>query len=314
VALADWFVDLHAVRDAADAELAGLRIGLASKPLSSAGRAAAEAVTCTLTTAAASTPFEVEVADLETAAAAISAAVEAAPQAARVLDEVLRVTAPMDVADGLLVESLAYSMLLASPEFAAWRAGRPVRPIPEPTGNVVLLDREDSTLTVTLNRPERRNAFGAAVRDALVEALDVALLDDTVKHLILRGAGPAFCSGGDLDEFGSNTDVAYAHQIRVQQNVARRLHELRAWAEVRLHGACIGAGIELPSFASRVVANRSTVITLPELSMGLIPGAGGTISIPRRIGRWRTAWLVLSGARIGATTALDWGLVDEVAW
>jgi enoyl-CoA hydratase/carnithine racemase len=80
----------------------------------------------------------------------------------------------------------------------------------------------------------------------------------------------------------------------------------------RLHGACYGSGIELPAFADRVVAASDTRIALPELGLGLIPGAGGTVSLPRRIGRHRTAWLALSGAAIDATTALGWGLVDEV--
>ena len=91
--------------------------------------------------------------------------------------------------------------------------------------------------------------------------------------------------------------------------LARIARRVRA----ELHGACVGAGIELPAFASRVVAREDAFFQLPELSMGLIPGAGGTVSLPRRIGRQRTAWLALTGARLEAATALDWGLVDELA-
>ncbi len=79
-----------------------------------------------------------------------------------------------------------------------------------------------------------------------------------------------------------------------------------------VHGACVGAGVELPAFAARVVAREDATFELPELSMGLVPGAGGTVSLPRRIGRQRTAWLCLTGARIDARAALAWGLVDEV--
>ncbi|RIL07464.1 MAG: enoyl-CoA hydratase, partial [Proteobacteria bacterium] len=82
--------------------------------------------------------------------------------------------------------------------------------------------------------------------------------------------------------------------------------------EAHLHGACIGAGVELAAFAGRVVARADAWFALPELSMGLVPGAGGTVSLPRRIGRQRTAWLALSGARLDARTALGWGLVDEL--
>jgi enoyl-CoA hydratase/carnithine racemase len=81
---------------------------------------------------------------------------------------------------------------------------------------------------------------------------------------------------------------------------------------VHLHGDVAGSGIELAAFAGRVVAARSTRISLPEVGLGLIPGAGGTVSLPRRIGRHRTLRLALGEASIDADTALAWGLVDEV--
>jgi enoyl-CoA hydratase/carnithine racemase len=81
---------------------------------------------------------------------------------------------------------------------------------------------------------------------------------------------------------------------------------------VELHGACVGAGVEIPALAGRVFATPDTRVRLPEVAMGLIPGAGGTASLPRRIGRHRTAWLGLVGAWLDATTALAWGLVDEI--
>ena len=74
----------------------------------------------------------------------------------------------------------------------------------------------------------------------------------------------------------------------------------------------MGAGIEMAAFAGRVVADEAAAISLPEIGIGLIPGAGGTVSLPRRIGRHRTALLALSGERISASTAVDWGLVDEI--
>ena len=73
----------------------------------------------------------------------------------------------------------------------------------------------------------------------------------------------------------------------------------------RLHGACIGAGIEMTAFAKRVVARDDAFFALPEVGFGLVPGAGGTVSIPRRIGTHRTALLGLSGQRIDAALALD---------
>jgi enoyl-CoA hydratase/carnithine racemase len=201
-------------------------------------------------------------------------------------------------------------MLLAGPEFARWLAGHNRKSDPQPTEAPVLVSRDDSTLHVTLNRPERRNAYSSFVRDALIEALAIPTYDESIELVELTGRGPAFCSGGDLDEFGTTPDVATAHIIRLTRSAGRLLHELRARTHVRVHGACVGAGVELAAFAGRVSAQADAFFWLPELSMGLIPGAGGTVSLPRRIGRWRTAWLALSGQRIDVDTALRWGLVD----
>jgi enoyl-CoA hydratase/carnithine racemase len=77
------------------------------------------------------------------------------------------------------------------------------------------------------------------------------------------------------------------------------------------HGACVGAGTEMAAFAGRVAAAPDAFFALPEVRMGLVPGAGGSVSVPRRIGRWRSAWLMLTGDRLPAATALRWGLVDE---
>ncbi|GAA3231493.1 hypothetical protein GCM10017691_25430 [Pseudonocardia petroleophila] len=137
-------------------------------------------------------------------------------------------------------------------------------------------------------------------------------MDETVTRIVLDGAGPAFCAGGDLDEFGTTPDPVTAHLVRTRGGPARPLHLLAARTEAWVHGACVGAGIELPAFAGRIVARPDATFRLPEVGMGLIPGAGGTVSIPRRIGRWRTLHLALRGTTVDAQTALRLGLVDEV--
>lgn len=241
---------------------------------------------------------------------AVAEAVTANPLAARTLAGVLRATELLPVAEGLVVESLAYSMLLAGPEFRCWLDGRGPRTPPPAGDEAVLLGRDGDVLTITLNRPRRHNAYAAAVRDALVDALEVGLADPDLQ-VVLRGAGPSFCSGGDLDEFGTTPDVAVAHVIRTTRAAGRLLHELGDRLTVEVHGACIGAGTELSAFGARVVAREGTWFQLPEVAMGLVPGAGGTVSVPRRIGRHRTAWLALTGARLDLDTALAWGLVDE---
>jgi enoyl-CoA hydratase/carnithine racemase len=174
------------------------------------------------------------------------------------------------------------------------------------------VSREGDRLEIRLTRPAVHNAFSVAMRDALVEALGVALADPSIGEIVLRGEGPSFCSGGDLSEFGSFPDPASAHAIRTTRSPALALSRLCERVRCEVHGACIGAGIELPAFTKRIVAGEDAFFMLPEVGLGLVPGAGGTHSLPRRIGRQRTAWLGLSGARIDARTALAWGLVDEV--
>lgn len=176
----------------------------------------------------------------------------------------------------------------------------------------MLVARDGDVLHLTVNRPERRNAYGRQLRDALVEALPIAVLDESVTRVVLDGAGPSFCAGGDLDEFGTTPDLVTAHLVRTRGGAARPLHRLARRVEVRLHGVCVGAGIELPAFAGRVVAAPGTTVRLPEVGMGLVPGAGGTVSIPRRIGRWRTLHLALTGTTLDASCARAWGLIDEV--
>ncbi len=242
---------------------------------------------------------------------AVIAAVEQHPIATTSLALLLRGSERRSIEDGLLTESAVYSALQAGPEFAAWRAGRPRRE-GGPEGDPVVVTRAGSVLDITLSRPHVRNALNTAMRDQLVDALHLPALDPGITEVHLRGAGEAFCAGGDLDEFGTFVDPPSAHLVRLHQSVGRSIAAVADRLTAHLHGACVGSGIELPAFAGRVVAHPSTVISLPEVSLGLIPGAGGTVSLPRRIGRHRTARLALTGERLDAITALAWGLVDAV--
>jgi enoyl-CoA hydratase/carnithine racemase len=242
---------------------------------------------------------------------AIAATVAAHPIATVAFVSLLRGAEGRSVEDGLLAESAVYSALQAGPEFAAWRAARPVRARQE-EGPPIDLRRDGDELHITLRRPHVRNALDRAMRDALVEALALPLADPSITRVHLWGDGPSFCAGGDLDEFGTFADPASAHLVRLEQSAGRAMHLVRDRVTAHLHGAAVGSGIELPAFAGEVVADPSTSIALPELSLGLVPGAGGTVSLPRRIGRHRTARLGLTGEPVDAATALAWGLVDRI--
>jgi enoyl-CoA hydratase/isomerase-like protein len=291
-----------------------LLAGIATGPLTVRVRPLAAALDLTLT-AAGDARQSVTVGDPVAAMRALGRAVTGHPQASLVLGQVLRITEALPVSAALDVESFAYSTLLGGPEFRRWLERRGARP-PSPPGPLaerpVIVRQDGPRLQITLNQPERRNAYSRQLRDALTDALRAALLNPAITEVVLDGAGPCFCSGGDLDEFGTAPDLTTAHFVRTRAGAGPLIHALGARIEARVHGPCIGAGLELAAFAGTVLAAEGSTFQLPETGMGLIPGAGGTVSVTRRIGRWRTLYLALAGRPLAVPTALAWGLVDRV--
>jgi hypothetical protein len=236
------------------------------------------------------------------------------PHASTVCDDVLRAVDPAGpTLAGVVTESLAYSTLQAGPEFAHWLDERGPARMPD-IAEPVQAERDGNTLRIWFNRPQRHNAFSTDARAALLAALAVAQLDPSVTGIVLRGNGPSFCSGGDLAEFGSFADPASAHLARTRHSPALVLDALTARlgqaCRAEVHGRVLGSGLEMAAFCGWIAARDDSLFGLPELGLGLVPGAGGTVSVTRRIGRWRTAYLVLSGHNIDVRTALAWGLVD----
>jgi enoyl-CoA hydratase/carnithine racemase len=282
-----------------------------------AGESWLDAATFTLTEDPCADPRVVTVDSVPETLAELTARCERWPHASAVCDDVLRaIDADGATLAGVITESLAYSTLQAGPEFARWLDERGPARVPV-IADPVVAQRDGDTLHVTFNRPQRHNAFSTDARAALLEALAVAQLDQSVTGIVLSGNGPSFCSGGDLAEFGTFTDPASAHLARTRHSPALVLDALTARfgraCRARVHGRVLGSGLEMAAFCGWVEAHGDSVLGLPELGLGLIPGAGGTVSVTRRIGRWRTAYLVLSGRTIDADTALAWGLVDAIA-
>ena len=234
------------------------------------------------------------------------------PITAATLALLLRSQHLRSLGEGLVAESSAYSVLQSGPEFASWRAAHPPR-ADRDEGARVQVEREGGTLHVILSRPARLNALDLQMRDELVEAFTLAAVDPGISQVELRGEGSSFSAGGDLDEFGTRAGSGDRppHPPPAQRRPRRcPASTSRPWL-VSMAPASARASSSPPS-ATPVVAARDTKISLPEIGIGLVPGAGGTVSLTRRIGRRRTAWLAFSGCMIDAATAHTWGLVDQL--
>ncbi|HEY8216272.1 MAG TPA: enoyl-CoA hydratase/isomerase family protein [Acidimicrobiia bacterium] len=239
----------------------------------------------------------------------VAAAFERAPLAAVSAALLLR-HPPPTVPAGLVAESATYSMLQAGPEFAAWRSTFRAKPAADETAPRVRVEVHRRVTLIVLTRGDKHNALDRAMRDQLHAALNDARWSSGPVAIVADG--PSFCSGGDLDEFATFPDPVQAHLVRLDRSLASACFALAERLVVGLHGACLGAGIELPAFAAHVVAADDARIGLPEQRLGLVPGAGGTVSITRRAGRQRTLSLLLRDGTITADEARAWGLVDDV--
>ncbi len=240
---------------------------------------------------------------------AILSRVLAAPRAGAAIVQLLRMLPPLSPEDGMTAESFAYAMLQRSEEHLAWQAGNAAAS--EDPG-IVRVSRDGDRLDVVMDRPFAGNAIDRPMRDGLYEAFALAAIDPSIETVTLRAKGKAFSLGADLSEFGTSKDPATAHSIRTLTLPARMAVRCADKLSVHIQGACIGAGLEIAAFATRITATSNAWFQLPELSMGILPGAGGCVSLTRRIGRQRAGQMILSGKRLSARRALDWGLIDAI--
>jgi enoyl-CoA hydratase/carnithine racemase len=236
--------------------------------------------------------------------------VSARPRTAAAAVLLLRALDGVGPAAALTLESACMAMLQGSAEHRDWLESRMAVSAGLP--GEVRIERCGDRLTIRLARAGADNAIDRVTRDALAEAFELAALDSSIRQIRWEANGRAFSLGADRAEFGTTRDPATAHLIRAQTLPARALVAIGDRLEVHVQGGCVGAGLEMAAFGGRVTATRDAWFQLPELAMGLIPGAGGCVSVPRRIGRQRTALMLLSSRRIGARAALNWGLIDAI--
>lgn len=180
------------------------------------------------------------------------------------------------------------------------------------TEGVVLLEKNPPLARVTLNRPGVLNAINIDIRDALFDLMPALALDPDVEAVIFAGQGRAFSAGADVREFGTAPSVVVAKQVRWLRDIWGLLIDFPKLTVAAIHGYAIGAGVELALCLDLRVAAAETVFAVPETAFGMIPGAGGSQTLPRAVGAGRALDLILTGRRIGAREALAWGLVDRV--
>jgi enoyl-CoA hydratase/carnithine racemase len=176
----------------------------------------------------------------------------------------------------------------------------------------IRFEKRGAVAIVVLDRPESLNAYDVAMRDDLFAALGAVDEDPDVRVLVLRGAGRAFSTGGDLREFGSAPSPVVARAVRFQRDVWGRLLKLRAATLAAVHGPTVGGGMEMMLLCDVRIAATDARMALPETGLGMIPGVAGTQTLPRAAGLARALDVTLTGRTLDAREAHRIGLVHRV--
>ena len=176
----------------------------------------------------------------------------------------------------------------------------------------VLIERADGVATISLNRERVRNAFNEEMISALQRALDDLNEDDSIQVLILRGKGPVFCAGADLNWMQKAVDYSYQQNMEESLSLAKMLHTLYSFSRPTIavvHGAAIGGGVGLISCCDFVFSQHDTKFSFSEVKLGLIPAVISPYAI-KRIGEKHAKQLMLTAKLIREDEALQVGLVD----
>ena len=172
--------------------------------------------------------------------------------------------------------------------------------------NGISVEHDGTVLRITLDRPEKLNAVDTPMLDELSARFRDAAADDSVRAVLLTGAGRAFCSGGDLTG-GDTAGAAHAANRVVQAIVS-----LPKPVVAGVHGAAVGFGCPLAVACDLVVAAPSAYFQLAFSRVGLMPDGGASALLPALIGRARTARMAMTAERVSAATAFEWGMISHV--
>jgi enoyl-CoA hydratase len=186
------------------------------------------------------------------------------------------------------------------------------RPPNRVAASPIVYEKDGPIATISLNRPAVLNAYNVAMRDGLFEALEGVRDDPELRVVILRGNGPAFCTGGDVAEFGTAPSPVTARDVRWRRDVWGLLRHLPPVALAAVHGYTVGGGFEMALLSDVCIAADTARFCYPETGLGMIPGVAGTQTTLRE-GRAGIALdLMLTGRWLNATEALRLGFVARV--
>ena len=172
----------------------------------------------------------------------------------------------------------------------------------------VLVARQGAVHTLSLNRPDKINAFTPAMGTALLAALEAAAADPACRAILLRGEGRGFCSGQDLTEVPASADLGHLLELRYVP-IIRLLRTIPKPVVCAVHGVAAGAGANLALACDIVVAGQSARFLQAFVRIGLIPDVGGTWFLPRLVGAARARGMAMLGEAIEAPQAEQWGLI-----
>ncbi len=178
----------------------------------------------------------------------------------------------------------------------------------------ILISIEEKIATVTINRPEKLNALNKATITDLSEAIKFLNKNEDVRVIILTGSGEkAFVAGADISEFANYTVVEGAQlAAEGQESLFDYIENLKKPVIAAINGFALGGGLELAMACHFRVASVNAKMGLPEVSLGLIPGYGGTQRLPQLIGKGRAMEMIMTAAMISAEEAKQYGLVNHV--
>lgn len=184
-----------------------------------------------------------------------------------------------------------------------------------PVFDTLALERaSDHVMIVRLNRPDASNALNTQMGRDLVKCFeDIALDPGNLRCVVLTGSGEkAFCAGGDLKERRGMTDEAWTRQHVIFERMVRALIDCPVPIIGAINGAAYGGGCEISGCCDFLYAADSARFALTEVTLGIMPGGGGTQTLPRAVGERRAKELILTGKPFTAAQARDWGFVNEV--